>query len=349
MNPSLLPDIFHHFFSWIDFRLRDIIILSTVSQQLRRVSLSEEHWYIISDTHRLLYIFVRKMLRLRTTASYPLHKIKQMHSTDSLDIFTFDYKTLLEIVPKDIKYFNRFYNCFTDYQYLYLQGNIDIKSSNVKNMVGIYGTFGNSTKIGFNKMMYIPEIILNNHITEIFLPYCTCDWDYLIKRYPCLGLHLEKLTIGTIYKYDEMVNSNLKYLSTRNYQIDIHKLPVTLESLILHHLYSASLFDHLSTLPYLNYLKMNLPFSDCMSTININTVHFIISNSHREIIIDMPNVKNIIISYNGIDIGPRIKYIELFTVSISSLHATTCQIFNIKIYNPSFNLPNCSQVVIRNI
>ena len=57
---SLLPsEIRTYIFTLTKLRLRDIINLTMVSKKLRQMALSEENWYIISDTQQLLYNFIR--------------------------------------------------------------------------------------------------------------------------------------------------------------------------------------------------------------------------------------------------------------------------------------------------
>jgi hypothetical protein len=89
---NLPIDIYKHLFTLKKFRLRHIINFTMVSEQLREISLSEENWFIIMDTKKILYDFVRKIFQ-SDYISYPFRKIRQMHPTDYRDC-SFDHYRL---------------------------------------------------------------------------------------------------------------------------------------------------------------------------------------------------------------------------------------------------------------
>jgi hypothetical protein len=78
MEHNLLSDIYQHMMTVAQFRLRDIIKLMSVSKNLRRISLLEEIWYVITDTEEILYAFIRKIFQSTSNISYPYTKIRRM-------------------------------------------------------------------------------------------------------------------------------------------------------------------------------------------------------------------------------------------------------------------------------
>jgi hypothetical protein len=61
---NLPSDVYTYIFTLAELTLSDIIKLMTVSKQFQRILLLEENWHVISDTHKILYNFVRKKLKM---------------------------------------------------------------------------------------------------------------------------------------------------------------------------------------------------------------------------------------------------------------------------------------------
>jgi hypothetical protein len=349
---NLPTDIYRHLFSLTRFRLHDIIMLTMVSKKLRQMALLEENWYTISDTEQILIKFVYHMLQSKSWIShiYPLNKIQQMCTTDYRDKFIFDgldYPALFEINGYITPQFDlsKFYKCFTDYQYLYVdrdrRGQLIKSLRENKLFRGICNSNYESPFDNFEDCFPYTKIIQNN-ITEIIVSHQTISCRTILKFYP----RLEKLTVCNLGHIEQLKRTSLKYLHANrspHYRKIIKYLPKTIESLTIDTDRSLLLcFDQLKLLPNLNYLKLNYAPRIISTSLRIKTLHLVIDilDGYRDVQIGIPNVANIIIEcrYNE-------PTIEKF--SMMSQNAITCQLFNIPVANPSLILPNCSKIIIR--
>jgi hypothetical protein len=336
---SLLTDIYAHIFTLSHFRLSDIINLSVVSNNLRQLSLRENNWYIICDTKKILYNFIRKIFRSGSNISYPFGKIKYMRSTNYRDRFNYDgldYPELLEIMIGSQADIIKFYEYFTDYEYLYVYGNNHVNLFDRKIARGVNMNIYRSGDPSIHK-----KIASKHAITEIYAPVYTIECIDL-SYYPLL----ERLEANNYGNPHFLKQTRLKYLrhnDNANINMIIPNLPDTIESLIMFTMESvAPYLDYLSTFKYLNYLKTNLVCNELSTTLNVYTIHFIIpASSKSDIRLDLPNIKNIIISGGSCTYNVQKLY-------LTSQNAITCLIVNIKIKNLITVLPNCSNIVISN-
>jgi hypothetical protein len=127
---------------------------------------------------------------------------------------------------------------------------------------------------------FIIRTTLGHHITEIFATVGVIDCQTILKHYP----HIEKLEARSLNNVWQLKQSKLKYLCINNNQTGdiIKNLPDTIESFTMKRgWHTESIFDQLSKFPHLTYLKINLPFSRLTTTLNINTVHFIITSENQ--------------------------------------------------------------------
>jgi hypothetical protein len=328
--PHLPLDIYRHILSLIQLRLRDIINLSMVSKSLRTLALLEENWYIIMDTKKILYDFVRKIFQSDSGIAYPFFKIRQMHSTNYRDIFHFDgldYPDLLRIIPRNQVDLMKFYEYFADYQHSYVNEELSYdsfspfkKSIHAISGQHIYFILGQTA--GYNVTeIFIPD----NHFDCVVLPYCP---------------QIEKLEVLDIINGEHLKQSKLKYLRINDGTLITTILPDAIESLVvMNSRHKSLIFDQLKDLPHLNYLKINLPFAELTTTLNINTIHFIIScKDQTNITLDIPNVKNIILTHDRI-------ICQIKKLHVTAHKAVTCCLVNIYVHDLSLVLPNCPKII----
>ena len=197
MNPSLSSDTTTCIFQFL--RLRDIIILTIVSKQLRQIALSKKYWYVISDTRKILYDFVRKILQSGIPEShisnisnisnvlYPFNKIRKMNSID--DCHELCSPELLKIFPHSSQDCAKFYEYFANYQYLYVceKNHVNIN----KSFKGIYVCQTHLYRKYYVLKTMLPQI---NTITEFIAPGHHFDCQTIIEWYPCI----EKLNVANI-------------------------------------------------------------------------------------------------------------------------------------------------------
>jgi hypothetical protein len=340
---SLLPlDIYRYLPTVTHFRLRDIINLMTVSKNLHRVSLLEENWYVIADTKKILYNFIRRIFQSESVP-YPYNKIRRMYTIDYYDeiIYPEIPGNLLPIIPKRGRDMDKFYKYFTDYQYCHVNYNFNMPDHINKSFVGVYGDI--AFYIEFFRTISHQNNILKytiSHITEIFAPSNTIDCVSLVKFFP----QIEKLDVYNIQNSHPLKQTKLKYLRiSRNVETDeiISYLPNTIESLIILNgktpSYERSL-DQLSKYPCLNYLKINIRTSLLSTPLNINTVHFILDWAGCSAVdLKIPNIKHIIITNRY--------YNQIY---LTSQCAITCRILNIDRCYLVTVLPKCPEIIFRN-
>jgi hypothetical protein len=328
---DLPTDIHEYLFSLARFRLRDIINLTVVSKRLRMISLKEQYWHVIIDTRKILYDFVRQVFT--STTSYPSNRIQQMYS---IDLFHCTNK-ILDIYILNQQNFVKFYNHFPDYQICHIgHPGLDIDNCHGSlKTVHILDLFSHIDVIAYLSHNYL---VNNCTITEIIMRHNTIDCEFLIKNYP----HLEKLEIYSLENIKQLKQINLIYLNigirTRINEI-IPCLPLTIKSLIIQN--GDYIPIMLNQLPHLNYLSIHLTSLELSTTLNVNTIHYVIDRRNIDVKINIPNVKNIIIVCN------YISGISIPSLQLVSQNAVTCQIYNIKISNFSSVLPNCPQIMMR--
>jgi hypothetical protein len=249
-------------------------------------------------------------------------------------------------IPEDII---EFYNHFTDYQYHYMNYDFDIVISSCKILRGIYIT--SPKLISFNQNLPCGE-----YITEIIAPNVIINYDTLITYYPSI----EKLEVHMINNLQYL--PRLKYLQINGHVANtkemIENLPDTIESLIIADGADMSTI-HDYQFPHLSYLKINLPCHTFSTSLNINTIVFLIHcDPDRSVEINIPNVKNIIIAQK------EIKYIttqvslrkddlegtnsfatikeerkgQIQQLKLTALNANTCHIVNIDVIDKKFSL-----------
>jgi hypothetical protein len=338
---SLPTDIYMHIFTLTHFRLSDMINLTMVSKNLRQISLLETYWYIIRDTKKVLYNFIRKILQsnvsvsVSASVSYPFSKIRQMHSTDFLDKFNLDifgHDGLDIMINRQTDMIN-FYKYFTDYQYLHVYRNgcrtlCDFTTLTTLRGINIFSGVLSSANL-------FHQIPTKHTITEILAPNSMFDCNILL--YCPL---IEKLEVGCLVDPQYLKRSRLRYLRhvySTDMDLIISNLPDTIESLVMQTNHSlATLIDRLAEFKYLTYMKFNLVDHEFSTSLNIDTLHFIFSDSGN-IRLDLPNVKNIIISNDTIS-----RHIE--NLYLTSQNALTCQIDCTNIDNLITVLPNCLDV-----
>jgi hypothetical protein len=323
---SQIPfDVYMHIFTIKQIRLRDLINLSMVSRQLRRIALSEIMWHTVSDTKKVLYDFIRQVFKSSSNMSYP---IKKMCFTDYCDVFRYDESEYPDLLP--IKFYQEshavmFYKYFPDYQYFYLHGGNGCVSDKIK---GLY--------IVSYFLVRMPSIKCN--ITEIFAENSIVDCEC----WPAL----EKLETYGIQNISSLRKTKLTYLLIHSNELTgliISNLPVTIESLIIFHgdNISAAMLDQLTQFSRLNFLKIHGPRMGLSTTLNINTIHFMmIWDTDFCTTLNIPNVKNIIISSGYVTYTHTLKKLHLI-----SKNATTCKIYNMQILDLSLELPNCPDVI----
>jgi hypothetical protein len=300
---------------------------------MRKISLLNENWYIITDTKKVLYNFVRKIFR--SDVSYPVNKIRQMRSIDYCNVVYHDklsHSNILPIIPKKSQDIFTFYKYFTDYQYFYLDKIVE--SINGKSFIGIY------TGFRYHCSEFFKETSISHTITELIVPDINIDCEFLTKY-----VALEKLNVHGLYDYQFLKETKLKYLCiilTDLYCL-VKYLPHTIESLTIFRGTNQQSLDGLNQFPHLKYLEMCLSHSIVSTTLNINTIHFIIRSDYSykcKYNVNIPNVTNIIISTQHI-LNPQ-------TLILTTSHAMTCQLINTKLLDLSLNLPKCSQIVYQN-
>jgi hypothetical protein len=346
---NLPLDIFNYLLAMKILRLRTIITLTAVSKKLREIALSEKNWYIILDTKKILYDFVRRILQFKSSAPYPVNKIQKMKSTDYCDIYKLPY--WIHSAPLDIFLNNRresdnFYSSFTDYQYLYLgnqQGEYFFKKR-AKIFTGVCILHPNDITDSYADFILDNLTDWNKNITE-FIAVDTYDFDIEF----CVLCHpqIEKINVGHIKRIQYLNQTQLKYLCiTGPTKLDTicSELPDTIETLILPQCqYAPISLDQLNKFPHLNYLGINVPFAEFSTTLCINTMHLSVTTHSLMRLHNfcLPNIKNIIINFR-----------QAFLFYDSGLHltasnATTCHILNIKKNNLVIASPNCADLIIQ--
>jgi hypothetical protein len=222
---SLPLDIYTYLFTIWRFHLRNLINLSSVSKNLRKISLSEENWYIISDTQKILSNFIRRIFQ--SEVSYPVNKILRMH-TSCRDVFN-----ILHFIPKNDETLIKFYKHFSNYQFLCMNGILNVTS--FCNRSDITGVYINCLYLGievFRQCPTLEKIMLTNNITEIIAPNNSIDCNDLIKCCP----QIEKIDIYYIIHLDLLKQTRLKYLriNCSSYEEQYTKyLPNTIETCII--------------------------------------------------------------------------------------------------------------------
>jgi hypothetical protein len=335
-------DVYEYLFSLAKFRLHDIINLTTISKKIRMISLKGDHWHIISDTKTILYNFVRYVIKSGSN-TYPCHHIQKMCAIDQYDIF--HCQNLLPITLRNINEFKKFYKRFADYRYLYLVPYVNFPS--IKNLNSAFrGIYISPPNIKICEMAALNSILklISRHyhdIKELTIPNgyntnlnCILEWYPLIEKITAVGL-------GQII---QLKNLKLKYLCiTDSIEIDalIPYLCDTIESLIMMKCgYTASLFNQLIKFQYLTYIKINFEKSVFSTILHIDTVH-LVTTSYDESTINMPHVRNIIIT--PCDITRSIRKLHL-----ESQNAITCQLTNVVVSHSTLFLPNCPEIIILN-
>jgi hypothetical protein len=258
MDIPLPSDVLQYLFTLASFQLVDIINLSMVSQQLRRISLSEENWYTISDAVGILTRFMRRIYQ--SNISYPVDKIQQMYQTDIIDWGS--VPVLLEITFNNQTGFDTFYQHFPNYQYLYANERISIESFGKKSFKNIHMTTHDLGSVYFDHRRFC-DILTHrdmhcyvNAITEIIATEHMLDCEFLAKYCP----QIEKLVIRDLYHVEQLKHVKLKYLCVTYPQPYewIKTLPDTIESLIM--LCPVKMnkpFYQLDALQYRNDLRLN--------------------------------------------------------------------------------------------
>jgi hypothetical protein len=332
-----------------DLCLRNIINLTATSKYLRDVLLLPEFWYVITDTKKVLYNFIRWIFR-SGQSSYPLNKIQRMQYGDD------DGFHLLPITPNNSDDMNEFYDHFTGYRYLYANTSCKYFSREIEILNGIH--------ITSSSYIFSYDIFLNQRITEIIAPNMEFDCASIVKYCPLI----EKLVVNTMQYFAPLKQTQLKYLRIENVNTDIiQNLPDTIEFLTIGHMKPLLSFDELNKFPHLKYLKIHLPSVDFSTSLSINTIHFVVECHPRAIVkINVPNAKNIVISQREVKYqtnpihwtvrrrgGETVESAadelkgQLLRLNLSSLEAVTCDIINIDIVYPKFFLPKCSGVIFR--
>lgn len=315
---TLLSDIFAHLFSLNKLRLSDIINLTMVSRRYHRIALLDEAWYIITDTYRTLKKFIDNIF-LMSNRLYPIDKIHSMCTID--DVFEFDcphHGSMLPIFfPTEVAAF-KFYEIFPNYQ-----------------------SYSYRRTDSFHLDKIFKEIIISHHITEFFTCDYLVDCELLIKFCP----YIEKLSVNKIYNIEFLNLTKLKYLHIQDdceTDVIIQNLPNTIESLLIQNGYhtTSSSFDQLNKFPCLSYLKINLERIPLSTILGVHTLFLTVwCLSNDDIIINVPNIKNIIITHRYHNFRAR-------KLSISSISAVTCKIMNIHTNNnTTLDLPSCPKII----
>jgi hypothetical protein len=340
MSDSLLPDIYKYLFQCARFYLRDILKLMAVSKQLRQISLSEENWYTIIDMAHIMHAFIRHVTQHKIMADipYPFHRIQRMHFINRHYILFFESAIFYEFCimwPDHRDKRAKFYECFPDYQYMYVCEKNDIEHFGLKSLKSLYINFSSPQNEILEQNLFHDKIIIEHTITRIDALGMTVDCNFLIKNY----WKIELLAIDKIYNIEHLYNVKLRFLRINSsIKIDeiIRYLPSTLEMLILPSgQYTTSLaLEQLKMLPYLNALEINCPLSEVSLTLDIRYVHFIINfDGKTNIKINVPNVRNIIITF--------VNFTCPFQLQLTSLNAVSCQIIGADLSNLSLAIPNC--------
>jgi hypothetical protein len=348
---TLSSDILQYLFTSMKLRLRCIINLTMVSKKIRQISLLEENWYVISDSYKMLWIFVNKTLqwKSRFDVSYPLDKIKMMISdthylnnpigiinlTQHRDVFNFNEINYPEtiIIPPRLICWRHFCEFFSNYQYFFMSENDDRLWKSFRGLCA-----PSMSTSAFNDKILHQKITNRCNITEIIASDCIFDCKILAKYLP----GLEKLEARAMYNTQYLVRTKLQHLhiaGNNNVCGSIVYLPDTIKVLESNEWKNSSLFELIKKLRHLHYLKINLSLHEISTTQDINTVVFIIPNvNNDDIRIDIPNIRNIII----VPVYAKCRLRKLY---LSSQNAITCQILNIDIDELLLNLPNCSEVI----
>jgi hypothetical protein len=210
---SLTSDVWQYILAITKRRLRDIINLSLVSKNLHRIALLEENWYTISDTNEILYNFTNHVLHSVSKISYPVTKIKRMERLYNDNIL--DCPELLRMFPMKRKDFIKFYACFRDYQYLYMNKEFDLTLSDANTIFHNRSLKG----ISFLPSYYLSaiftvklhtDIIKICAMTEIIAPNIIFNCESLVTHCP----QIEKLEAMEIYN-----NAHLKQIQMESYNI----------------------------------------------------------------------------------------------------------------------------------
>jgi hypothetical protein len=329
---SLPSDIYRYLFKHAKFRLRDFIKLTAVSKKLRMISLKEQYWHTISDTDKILYDFTRHVLHSASDIPYPFNQIQKMRSADS--------DKILHIPITNQNNLIQFYERFPHYQVFHmdniLEGFIPYHQKLPKNIHILFLKF---TAIE-SKYLSLDYYVNRCMITEIIMPSNYMDCKIFMERYS----QIEKLTIMAFENIEYLRQTRLKYLCVVGYEIIDHiiqNLPDTIESLIItygHH--SLSVFNKYHRL---NYLKIRCDYEELNTTLDVNTIHLLISYHHSDIIINIPNAQHIIIENTYASLRYSTKNLYL-----TSLNAVTCQIIAIIVGKSSLLLPKCSSIIMSN-
>jgi hypothetical protein len=164
------------------------------------------------------------------------------------------------------------------------------------------------------------------------------DCQLLIEYCP----QIERLEIDHFYNIEYLRRTRLKYLcfaGDAENNMFVPYLPNTIESLIITKgLFATTIFNQLSSFSNIKYLDVKLYFYELKTVLNIDTMHFNITNNGRIIdcMINVPNATNIIISGN-------------YMCAIKKLHliapnATKCKIISLNMCGSEIFLPKCPKV-----
>jgi hypothetical protein len=350
---SLPSDIFRYSLSLEILRLRDIINLTMVSKNLREIALSEEYWYTISDTRKILYDFIFKVYESKLKVSYPYNKIRRMNEVNYWHQFNgLNNSALLRIFFYNQMDLNKFYNCFTDYQYYYVCDEyIDTFHKSLKG-IHVYNILAKP---------YNFDCRACHTITEIIAPHTIIDAKSLTICYP----QIKKLTVGSIVNVEYLKQTLLTYFYINNsVSMDtiFSNLPDTIESVIIPNgksrlsdqfiryqrmvypesyipVLEFSLSLSLFRFQHLNYLGIVIPDTKLFFPLKINTVHIEIPLFYDEITINIPNVRNIIVSYNSTTY-------QICKMYLTSENAVACKILGMRRNDILATLPNCPEIII---
>jgi len=312
-------------------RLSVIINLSGVSQILRCWALREDNWCVLTDKENVLYAFIHNVISKSKSTSYPITKVQCMYGTGYSDIHnSVDYLGPLPIIFHNPAASINFYECFVNYQCLHVDNQSIFTATQIISSNSIYVSPSLASISAF-----IGKSPVGN-VKEIYAPNHTIDFSDLIK---CCG-QIEKLQAFRINNFfTSLKTSNLVYLfiADEPYSDIMQYLPDTLESLIFLGQLKTQSFGYLGRLPCLNYLKIKMHQRELLTTLNIHTLHIHIVCYATHLRIELDCIQNIIITHEQSKLPNG-------HLSISSLHALTCQIVDTKISHLVLNFPAFTKV-----
>jgi hypothetical protein len=223
-------------------------------------------------------IFIRTILvRNHRYQKNPFNRIQRMQCVGN---------QLLPITTNTPEVITKFYDHFTDYQY-HMYYDFDNVVFPCKTLRGIHIT---SPKIN----LFDQNLPRGEYVTEIIASNITIDYDTLISCYPSI----EKLEVHQITNFQYL--PHIKYFHINGHVTNtkeiLDNLPDTIESLIIVNGGDMTTI-HDYQFPHLFYLKINLSCHTFSTSLNINTIIFLIHcDPDTNVEINVPNVKNIIIT-----------------------------------------------------